>query len=144
MHTSILCWRSPCIPVLWWTNKPRKTPQELVFIHDGSYACISRCSINIMSFTILLYSFDKVQVFTLRQLILKFLSRNSLHFTQLFLWFYKQLKADNRSNRVVLNMRSALHALQEIRSWSSIYLLYYIFFYNNSWAFLTENDYCKD
>lgn len=71
-----------------------------------------RCSIHIMSFTILQYSFDEVQVFTPRQLILKFLSRNALHFTQLFLCFYKQLKADNRSNQVVLNTRSALHALQ--------------------------------
>lgn len=81
------------------------------FIMDLMHA-LCRCSIHIMSFTILQYSFDEVQVFTPRQLILKFLSRNALHFTQLFLCFYKQLKADNRSNQVILNTRSALHALQ--------------------------------
>lgn len=40
MFCKTLCGCTPRFFVEGWTNKPKKTPQEVLVIHDGSYACI--------------------------------------------------------------------------------------------------------
>lgn len=79
-----------------------------------------------------------------RHMILKVLGQTCAAFYSTCFVFYKQLKAGNRSNRVVLKSTSekhiehVLYAFQQIRSWSSNYLVDYKkvnFLDMNSWVF---------